>query len=268
MKKAVTLLSGGLDSCTTLAIAINDVGKENVTAVSCYYGQKHSRELDCAKQITEYFGVNHSIIDLSKTGVLEGSNCSLLQQSTEDLPTESYAEQIAKSQEEGKSVLVSSFVPFRNGWMLSSVAALAMSVYPEEDVDIYLGNHADDAAGNAYPDCSQEFVDAIGKAIEIGTYGKVHLKSPLVSWNKARVVEEGLKLHAPYHLTTSCYNGGDKACGCKCATCLDRVEAFRKNHVIDPVDYANFVDWRDCQRIDYLADVYDNFDYLSWKSEG
>lgn len=254
MKKGIVLLSGGLDSCVTAAIAIKELGAENVTAVSVFYAQKHSAEIHHAEKIAKHYRINHRIIDLSETGIFDGSNCSLLQTSSEAIPQESYAEQIAKSKAEGKSVLVSSFVPYRNGLFLSSVAALAMSVYPEEEVNVYLGNHADDAAGNAYPDCSQEFVEACGKAIEIGTYGKVKLVSPLVSWNKGRVVEEGLKLHAPFHLTTSCYNGGDYACGIHCATCIDRVAAFRANGVIDPIKYAEPIDWSGCSPIDYIEE--------------
>ena len=132
--------------------------------------------------------------------------------------------------------MVSTFVPFRNGVMLSSVAALAVSLYPDEEVDIYIGAHADDAAGNAYADCSKEFTDTIAKAINIGTYKLVHVEAPLVEMNKAQVVAEGLKLRVPYELTTSCYNGREKACG-KCGTCLDRIAAFEANGVKDPIEY-------------------------------
>ena len=125
------------------------------------------------------------------------------------------------------------YVPFRNGLLLASVAALAMAKYPDDEVDIYLGAHADDAAGNAYADCSEAFTDAIGKAIHIGTYEKVNLKAPLVNWNKAQVVKKGLELGVPYELTWSCYNGGDRPCG-KCGTCIDRAAAFAANGVEDP----------------------------------
>ena len=108
-----------------------------------------------------------------------------------------------------------------------------MAKYPDDEVDIYIGAHADDAAGNAYADCSQEFTDTIGKAISIGTYNKVHLKAPLVNMNKAEVVRTGLELGTPYELTWSCYEGGEKPCG-TCGTCIDRAAAFAANGVKDP----------------------------------
>ena len=229
MKKAIVLNSGGVDSTTCVSVAINDVGSENVTTVSVYYGQRHKKELECAERVAEFYGVDHKVIDLSKTGIMDDSNCPLLEKSTENIPEHSYAEQIAENGEG----MVTTYVPFRNGLMLSSIAALAMAKYPEDEVDIYLGAHADDAAGNAYADCSEEFTSTIGKAIEIGTYGKVHLKAPLVNLNKAGVVKLGLELGTPYELTWSCYNGGDKPCG-KCGTCIDRANAFAENGVTDP----------------------------------
>ena len=229
MKKAIVLNSGGVDSTTCVSLAVKELGKENVMTVSVYYGQKHSKELESAVKVAEYYGVEHKVIDLSSTGIMDDSNCPLLKNSTEQIPEQSYAEQIEKN---GKG-MVTTYVPFRNGLMLSSIAALAMARYPDDEVDIYLGAHADDAAGNAYADCSSEFTDAIGLAIFIGTYKKVHLKAPLVNLNKAGVVKLGLELGTPYELTWSCYNGGDKPCG-KCGTCIDRAEAFRLNGVEDP----------------------------------
>lgn len=229
MKKAIVLNSGGVDSTTCVSIAIKELGKENVTTVSVFYGQKHSKELECAEKVAEYYGVDHRVIDLSNTGIMSDSNCPLLSQSTEEIPEHSYAEQIAENGEG----MVTTYVPFRNGLLLSSVAALAMAKYPEDEVDIYLGAHADDAAGNAYADCSEQFTDAIGKAISIGTYNKVHLRAPLVNLNKAGVVKLGLELGTPYELTWSCYKGGDKPCG-KCGTCIDREMAFKSNGVKDP----------------------------------
>lgn len=120
--------------------------------------------------------------------------------------------------------------------MLSSVAAFAVSKYPDSIVHIYLGAHADDAAGSAYADCSKEFTDAMYEAISIGTYGKVKVEAPLVNMNKAEVVKTGLELNVPYRLTWSCYEGGDVQCG-TCGTCIDRKNAFKANGVEDPVPY-------------------------------
>lgn len=121
---------------------------------------------------------------------------------------------------------------------LSAAASLAVSLFPDEEVYIYIGAHADDAAGNAYADCSENFIDSMNDAIYLGTYGKVSIKAPFAGCNKAQIVAKGLspQLSVPYHLTTSCYNGREKACG-KCGTCIDRVKAFRINNAIDPIDY-------------------------------
>lgn len=228
-KRALVLNSGGVDSTTCVAIAVDELGAENVATVSVFYGQKHSKELEAADKVAEYYGVKHYIIDLSKTGIMDESECPLLAGRTEEIRHESYADQIAHDGEG----MVRTYVPFRNGLLLSSVAALAMASFPNDEVDIYLGAHADDAAGSAYADCSQEFTDAMEKAISIGTYDKVHVKAPLVNLNKAGVVKRGLELGAPYKYTWSCYEGGDKPCG-TCGTCIDRAAAFEANGVKDP----------------------------------
>lgn len=227
MPKGLVLSSGGVDSTTCISIAISELGAENVSTVSVFYGQKHKKELECADKIAKHFGVKHYVLDLS--GVLQYSNCPLLSHSTEEIKHKSYAEQIA---EDGEG-MVATYVPFRNGLMLSAVASLAGSIYPEDNVLIYLGAHADDAAGRAYADCSPEFTEAMYEAIDIGTYGKVKVMAPLVNMNKAEVVKTGLKLNTPYELTWSCYEGGEKPCG-TCGTCIDRAAAFAANGVEDP----------------------------------
>lgn len=229
-RKALVLNSGGADSTTCVGIAVNDDTYSEVSTVSVMYNQKHQKELECAKKVAEYYNLKHYELDLSS--VLRFSNCSLLKDSTEKIPEKSYAEQIAENGE-GK---VSTYVPFRNGLMLSAVAALAQSIYPEDEVDILLGAHADDAAGRAYADCSEEFTSAMNTAIIIGTYGKVRVTAPLVNMNKAEVIGTGLKLGVPYQLTWSCYKGGYKACG-KCGTCIDRLNAFHANGVEDLIEY-------------------------------
>lgn len=226
-EKALVLNSGGVDSTTCVGLAVDTFGAENVSTISIFYGQKHKKELECAENIAKFYKVKHLVIDLSN--VLQYSNCSLLSNSTEAIVHKSYADQIAENGE-GK---VSTYVPFRNGLMLSTVAAVAQSIYPDDDVHIYLGAHADDAAGNAYADCSKAFTDAMTEAINIGTYNKVHVEAPLVNMNKSEVVATGLKLNVPYELTWSCYEGGDKPCG-TCGTCIDRAAAFEANGVADP----------------------------------
>ena len=231
-KKAVVLNSGGVDSTTCVGLAVEKYGKDNVSTLSVFYGQKHNKELECAKKIAAHYEVAHYEVDLS--AVMQFSNCPLLSQSTEAIRHESYAEQIAKDGEG----MVRTYVPFRNGLLLSSVTALAVSLYPDDEVEVYYGAHADDAAGRAYADCSPEFADAMNKAINIGTYEKVTLAAPLINMNKGEVVKTGLAIGVPYHLTTSCYEGREKACG-TCGTCIDRINAFKVNGIEDPIEYEN-----------------------------
>lgn len=226
--KALVLSSGGLDSTTCVGIAVDKYGKENVATLSAYYGQRHDKELACAKKVADFYGLDHYELDLSK--IFETSNNPLLKQSTESVPEGSYEDQ----QKENK--MVATYVPFRNGLLLSSATSFAGSLFPDEEVVVIYGAHADDAAGEAYADCSQAFADAINNAIKIGTYNKVWLEAPLVALTKAEVVKKGIELAVPFGLTWSCYNGGDKQCG-KCGTCIDRRRAFALNGMEDPVGY-------------------------------
>ncbi len=227
MQKAVILSSGGVDSTTCLAVAVEKLGAPNVAAASIFYGQKHKKELACARRVAAFYGVRHYEFDLSE--IMKYSDCALLSGSSQAISHQTYAEQTAES-ETGK---VTTYVPFRNGLMLSTAAALAASIWPDDDVDIYLGAHGDDAAGNAYADCSEGFLRAMGEAISIGTYDRVRLAAPFAGKTKADVVAEGLRLHVPYELTWSCYEGGDRPCGV-CGTCRDRAAAFAANGVADP----------------------------------
>ena len=229
--KALVLSSGGVDSTTCLALAVQQLGAPNVTSVSVFYGQKHKRELESARALAGHYGVAHRTLDLS--AILADSNNALMASSTQEIAHGTYANQI----ERDESGMVNTYVPFRNGLILSAAAALALSLYPNDHIALYLGAHADDAAGNAYPDCSPAFTHAMGSAINIGTYERVCLVTPFVNHTKADVVACGLALGVPFELTWSCYEGGEKACG-TCATCLDRKAAFHMNGVEDPIEYA------------------------------
>lgn len=230
--KALVLNSGGVDSTTCVGIAVNEYGAENVVTASLYYGQKHDKELKCAAKVAEYYGVRHIEEDISNVMKYAGDVCSLIKGSKDEIIDKSYADQIAENGE-GR---VGTYVPFRNGLLLSIAAAYADSIFPGEKVQIFYGAHADDAAGRAYADCSPEFADTMDTAINIGTYGNIHVRRPLINMNKANVVETGLRLKVPYELTWSCYHGGEKACG-KCGTCIDRKNAFKANGVEDPIEY-------------------------------
>lgn len=225
MKNALVLTSGGVDSTTALALAIEKYGSDHVIALSISYGQKHTKELEAAKAVAAHYGVEQRFLDLAL--IFKDSNCSLLEGSTEEIPEASYAEQIAEAHGETP---VSTYVPFRNGLFLSAAASIALSNDCEV---IYYGAHADDAAGFAYPDCSPIFNNAMNTAIYEGSGHQLHIEAPFVNKTKADIVALGLKLGVPYALTWSCYEGGEKPCG-KCGTCIDRAAAFVANGVADP----------------------------------
>lgn len=224
---SVVLLSGGIDSTTCLAGAVSLHGAENVIALTIFYGQKHERELQSARDIAAHYKVQHMVEDLS--AVFKLSDAPLLKDSENEVPEGDYLEQMREA-----NGMVKTYVPFRNGLFLSYATAIAYSIGASE---VVYGAHADDAAGNAYPDCTEDFYMAMRMAIHVGTGEKVVLVAPLQKMNKAQVVETGTAIGAPYHLSWSCYNGGEVACG-KCGTCVDRLKAFDANGLIDTIPYA------------------------------
>lgn len=227
-EKAVVLFSGGLDSTVLLSMAVKIHGADNVTALTITYGQKHDKEIEAAKAVAEHLGVNHIIRDL--TEAFAGSNSSLLSSSTEEIPGGSYKEQL------GESVIPTTYIPYRNGLFLSFTAAIAFSLYGE--ANIYYGAHADDSQGTAaYPDTSVEFVYLQQRTIFEGSGGKIILEAPFQYNSKSGIVYKGVEEYgAPLHLTWSCYEGREKACG-RCSTCIDRLEAFKFWSLTDPVAY-------------------------------
>lgn len=225
MKKRIVLLSGGIDSSTCLAIAREDMPPEDILAVNCYYGQKNKREMKSAEKIAEHYGVELMKLDLAAMFSL--SDCPMLEHSGKDIEQKSYTDQTTEAG--GKPI--SSYVPFRNGIMLSALVGIAYSVGAGE---IWYGAHADDADGNAYPDCSINFVNAMSEAAYTGTGGAVKIIAPLVALRKKDIVGKGLELGVPYELTWSCYESGEHPCG-KCGTCIAIKEAFAANGSEYPV---------------------------------
>lgn len=222
---AVVLMSGGLDSTVCTMIAAETYGAINVAGISFRYGQKHTKEVDAARKISDHLGLNrHWIADLN-TFLFQGGKSALIPDDRIDMPHMTY-EEIAKSQ--GVSP---TYVPFRNGNLLSAAAAYALSIGAEV---LYFGAHAEDARGWAYPDCTPEFIGAMANAIYIGTYHKVRLVSPLMWMNKIEIVQYGHELGTPFGLTWSCYEGQDEPCG-KCPTCIARAHAFEALDLVDPV---------------------------------
>ncbi len=225
--KVVVLLSGGLDSSTCLAKAVNELGAENVMALNIQYGQKHQRELKSASDIAAYYKTSYELLDISN--IFSKSNSAMLEHSDQKIVHKSYAEQLNELKD---TTTVSTYVPFRNGIMLSTAVAYAQSVKASQ---VWYGAHKDDAAGRAYPDCTPEFVKAMNQAAWEGTGNEVQIYVPFIDSNKADIVRTGLELKVPYELTWSCYEGGDHPCG-SCGTCIDRHNAFAANGAIDPLE--------------------------------
>ena len=225
--KALVLFSGGLDSSVCLGLAVKKYGAEEVIALSIYYGQKHKKEMEASEKVAAFYGVERRTLDLGE--IFKGSACTLLEGSAEDIPHEEYAEQLAAN----AGAPVSTYVPYRNGLFLSAAASIAIGLSCEV---IYYGAHADDAAGNAYPDTSVEFNNAIAESIYIGSGKALKVVAPFIDKPKAYVVKVGHEIGVPFELTWSCYEGHEEACGV-CGTCRDRRRAFAENDLVDPIQY-------------------------------
>ena len=223
--KAMVLLSGGVDSTTLLAMAVEEYGRDNVMALCMSYGQRHQRELWAAERVAAHYDVEKRELNLAE--IFRYSSSSLLAHSEESIPQGSYGEQKG----EASDGLVSTYVPFRNGLFLAAAASVALGCGCGI---LCYGAHQDDVAVAAYPDCSTAFVEAMDRAIVEGSGGQLRVQAPFIDWNKAQIVKKGLELGVPYALTWSCYEGGEVPCG-RCGTCMDRQKAFELNGVKDPL---------------------------------
>ncbi len=229
-KKAVCLLSGGLDSSVTTFLA-KDQGYD-VYALSFRYGQRHTKELACARMIAKAVGAKEHIVFDVPLDTFGGS--ALLASSSQKIRDRSL-DTISHS-------IPSTYVPARNTVFLS----LALAYAETRDADaIFLGANAVDYSG--YPDCRPEYIAAFQKlatlATKTGVRGKaIRIIAPLLRLSKAKIVKTGAALGVPFDQTWSCYRGGTKACG-KCDSCLLRLKGFQEAGVKDPIDYATVPAW-------------------------
>lgn len=250
--KVYVLLSGGIDSTTTLAIAAKEFPDAEFECVTVDYGQRHKKESYCAG--IQAYNFNGRQVSINAQGLMEGL---LVDQgaSNEPIPDVDYADL--------PHGISPTYVSFRNGLMLSLVAARAQAwvmaqekktpkqptggfnsetgepyyEVPNFEATIYCGVHADDGARDAYPDCNLEFTGAMAGAIYVGTYHKVRLRAPLIFMTKADVIRTGVRLGVDYSQTWSCYKGEELHCGV-CPTCRSRRKAFSDNGFVDPTTYA------------------------------
>ncbi len=226
VKKAVVLLSGGLDSTTTLAQALAD-GCE-CTALSFRYGQRHTKELVSAENVCRHYGVAHVVIDMDLS-----SFRSALTRKDIDVPMD-------RPGELDEEIPIT-YVPARNIVFMSVAAGLAESIGAQF---VYLGANAVDYSG--YPDDRPDFFEAYQRMLEKGTKAGVEghavkIVTPLLYLSKADIVRLGKKLGAPLELTWSCYNGGEKACG-HCDSCRLRLQGFKEAGYHDEIPYEDGVE--------------------------
>ncbi len=227
-KKAVVLLSGGIDSATIMAM-VKKEGFE-IYALSFRYGQRHSLELKKAKELVKYFNArDHLVItlDLAKIG---GS--ALI---TKRIPLPK-----GRSFQEIKRGIPVSYVPARNTIFLSYALAWAEVINTE---DIFIGVNTIDFSG--YPDCRPEYIQAFERlanlATKAGVEGKLHFRihTPLINLSKAEIIKKGIELGVDYSLTHSCYDPLEdgRACG-ECDSCKLRLKGFKEAGIKDPISYA------------------------------
>jgi 7-cyano-7-deazaguanine synthase len=218
---AVCLVSGGMDSCVTAAIAREDTDKLAFLHVS--YGQRTARrERRAFEELADFFAADRRL-EISIEYLTQVGGSSLTDQAI------AVADADLSSRE-----VPTSYVPFRNSHLLSIATSWAEVIGASR---IYIGAVSEDSSG--YPDCRPDFYEAFQRTIDVGTKPETQIKimTPVIYLRKAEIVRRGLALGAPLELTWSCYQSEDKACG-RCDSCALRLRAFQEAGVRDPISYA------------------------------
>ena len=218
---AVCLVSGGMDSCVTAAIAREE--NDELAFLHVGYGQRtEKREREAFEAVADYFHVAmRLVISFEHLKLIGGSSLTddAIPVTTPDLKT---------------TAIPSSYVPFRNAHLLSTAVSWGEVLNASA---IYIGAVAEDSSG--YPDCRPEFYDAFQTAVDVGTKPetRITIRTPVIAMRKSEIVRRGLELGAPLHLTWSCYRESERACG-NCDSCALRLRAFREAGVTDPIPYS------------------------------
>lgn len=213
------LHSGGLDSTTALADTLTRDDARNIYAIGVDYGQRHLTELQHAQSARESLGVPGMTMDL--TGYGKSVKSALT--ADIDVPDGQYT----------ADNMADTVVPGRNAVMLAAIAGMAASHSGDHQAVIITAVHGGDH--HIYPDCRPEFITAIDHALHLAT--GVRVEAPYAHLTKADITARGVQLHAPLHLTWSCYKGGDTHCG-TCSTCQERRDAFTTANIPDPTEYS------------------------------
>jgi 7-cyano-7-deazaguanine synthase len=219
MKKAIVLLSGGMDSLVCAGEAIQE--NDQISFLHMSYGQKTSaREKKAFDEIADYYKIkDKKLIDMTFLKQIGGS--SLTDDSID-----------VKNYKGDSNIIPDSYVPFRNSIILSLAVSWAEVVGATK---LYFGANHEDSPG--YPDCRPSYYDAFNKVIKEGTKaGNIEILTPVISMKKKEIVKKGLELKVPFELSWSCYKSSDKACG-KCDSCALRLRGFKEAGITDPIEY-------------------------------
>lgn len=217
---AVCLVSGGMDSCVTAAIANEEADRLAFLHVS--YGQRtEERERRAFADIADHYGVEQRlVVSLEHLARIGGSSLT-----DKDIA-------VSSANLAGRDI-PTSYVPFRNAHLLSVATSWAEVIRADY---VYIGAVAEDSSG--YPDCRPEFYDAFQRVVALGTKPEtqVEIRTPVIAMRKSEIVELGQKLNAPFELTWSCYAASEQACG-DCDSCALRLRSFRDAGLRDPIPY-------------------------------
>ncbi len=218
----IVLVSGGIDSCVTTAIAIAAADQDELALLHISYGQRTEvRERKAFNDIADHYGIEKRI-DVSIEYLAKIGGSSL----TDD--------KLAVAEADLESTEIpTSYVPFRNANMLAIATSWAEVIGA---TSIYMGAVAEDSSG--YPDCRPEFYDAFQQTINTGTKPetRIEIRTPIIHMTKAEIVKKGLELKAPLHVTWSCYRSETLACG-TCDSCALRLRGFEQAGETDPINY-------------------------------